>query len=149
MATTRPFSRAMIEQALKDLDWQYKIDDDGEFNADFGHYTKGDCSLCVFLNAVGSDKEMLVGRTLLVKVVPRPKWGQALLACNKWNVNHYYPCAYLITNEENGNGFLQVQHGADLEKGTHQEFVTHLIQQLLGSGARFAEWVKNEYGWWE
>jgi hypothetical protein len=73
----------MIEQAFRTLDWKYSIDDDSEYNADFGQYDKGSCALSVFIDAVGQQKEMLVARVLLVRIVQKPKWGGALMLATR------------------------------------------------------------------
>jgi hypothetical protein len=149
MATTQKFTRSMIEAAAREKEWDYRIDSDGEYVIDLGYYEKGRCGIVEYIGTAGQANEILYARCSLIRAVPKAIWGRALLACNEWQKIRHFPAAYLVTREEDGKGYLMTQHGVDLEKGIHQEFVTFFLLQAMGQGLAFSRWINDEQGWWE
>ena len=142
MATVRKFDRSMITTFLKGESLHYFTDSEGDFRIDFGADEEVKCDLTVWLLISGEQDEMLSIMINSDKSVPRREQPRALLLCNQWNAENYWPRAYLNTEASS----IVLDRAFDFEKGVHQELLDDFIAGTIGAAMLFWQWAIDQQG---
>jgi hypothetical protein len=145
MPTVQTFSRTMIETCLKSTNLRYLTDRDGDSVLQFGHADHWGCDLDLYITAAGQNGDVLSMFAMPGHRVPLERMGDALMACNEWNVDRRYPKAALRTgNAEDGSGRFFLQLAFDLEKGIHQELLNDTVAVFIMAVDQFCRWLHDE-----
>jgi hypothetical protein len=140
MPTVQEFDRKMVKSFLESADLHYLTDSDGDFRIDLPADDDVKCDLEVWLLISDEQEEILSIMIRSDKRIPRQEQGRALLLCNTWNADNYWPTAYLDTEE----GSIVLDRAIDFEKGVHQELLDDFVLGTIGTAMTFWQWAIDE-----
>ncbi|HLZ60092.1 MAG TPA: YbjN domain-containing protein, partial [Ktedonosporobacter sp.] len=78
--------------------------------------------------------------------IPRNDWGRAVMICNTWNKERYWPKAFLSVRNPDSDayGAITLEWQIDLGKGIHQELLNDFTMTILSGGIAFWKWAHQE-----
>lgn len=136
-ASLPPLTSERVQSALSALDWNFRIDEDGDIGGgwEFGTFF-------FFLN--GESDELLCVRGFWRGRLEPVDWLTALELCNEWNAEKIWPKAYAARDEE-GYVRLNVEVNVDYEHGlTDEQLAQHLVC-AVNTGMSFFEHLNARF----
>ncbi|REJ38876.1 MAG: YbjN domain-containing protein [Microcystis flos-aquae TF09] len=146
--TVQSFDRCMIESYLKDKDFNYLKDRDGDFQLTFRRDDKMGCELTFFFMAQGEEGSIYVITAFSDKPIPRSDWGKALMFCNTWNKEIRWPKAYLSASDPDNDttGKIVLEEHIDLCEGIHQALLNDFTDTVLSTAIQFWQRAHQQEG---
>jgi len=137
----------MLENSLKSTNLRYLTDRDGDIVLQFGHGDHWGCDLNLYLTVAGQNADVLSMYALPGHHITMERLGDALMACNEWNLDRRYPKAALRTGTaEDSSGRFFLQMAFDLEKGIHQELLDDTVVVFVMGVDQFCRWLHDSKG---
>jgi len=147
MAYVQKFDRSMIERFLRTENLHFLRDSDGDFVLELPYSDDTGCSIKNYLMISARFPDIY--RILITsdKRIPKNDWGRAVMVCNTWNKERFWPKAYLsVRDPADTYGTIVLEWQADFEKGVHQELLDDFSMMILSSGITFWKWAHQEQG---
>jgi hypothetical protein len=141
MSVVSPISIDRVRRVLDKLSISHKVDDDGDIAFVLNADDDVAYDVVCFLMLKGSNKEVYQIMLIPSKAIPARKQGEALLACNQWNVEKLYPAAYLQPGDESK---VVAMYGIDLEKGIHDELLEDFTRSIVSMGWEFFKFISKK-----
>ncbi len=146
MSEIQPFTHELVESYLKLRELKYLRDNDGDFVVQFGYLQEADAEISAYFIADGPDKGIYIIRMTTSKRIPASEYGQALAACNNWNMERRWPKVFLYvrTAEDTDAAGVIAEQQIDLRTGIQAELFNSLTDNIVAGGFQFMEWLKQQ-----
>jgi len=146
MTNVLQFDAAMIERYLKEVGLRYLIDNDGDYIVQFAEDSDFNGELSVLFGRGGNKKDVYYVRVYCNKTIPKTRFADALLLCNRWNKERRWPKAFLNTRDtgDTTKGDIVLELQIDLEKGIHQALFNDFTNTVISGAIQFWRWAVQE-----
>jgi hypothetical protein len=131
-----PLSRDRIEDVMKEQDWKYQIDDDGDLG---GHWDNN----YFFFFLYGEEKEILQVRGRWHQSLPIERRADLRAILDEWHMNKIWPKAYTRV-DDSGQLWVLAEHSVDWEFGvTNKQLSLTIRCAIMTSLSLFKELTKH------
>lgn len=108
MAATEPMTRGLIERVLRDGNWKFSIDEDGDVRVQMSFDDTIECELTHYFKVLGDTSPMFRGFTFSDRRIMKRDWERAMTLCNSWNRDRLFPKVFLAIRDPEADSFGRI-----------------------------------------